>query len=695
MKEYKIENIRNIGIVAHGGAGKTSLSEAILFDSKAVDKLGKVLEGSTVMDYEPDEIKRQITLSSSVAFCEWKNHKINIIDTPGYQNFIADTKGCMRVMDGVVVIVSAISGVKLETEKVWGWADEFGIPKIIFVNKMDQERASYVRAFDDVKRMFKQKPVKLTLPIGEEASFMGVVNLLSMKALKFSANSNGEYRIENIPEDLKKKSEEHRVELIEAVAESDDKLIEKYLNKGSLSDEEIEKGLKRAVLNGIIVPIICGSALKNISIQPLLDSIIEFLPSPKDVSQVKGKRLGKDEEIMREASDSSPLSALAFKTIVDPYAGKLTLFRVYSGTLNSDSTVLNPNRDVKEKIGHIFFIMGKKQTAVAKVSAGDIAAVSKLKHILTGDTICSEKDPIILKPIEFPNSVISLAIEPKTKADDEKVSIALSRLSEEDPTLKISRDPQTKELLITGMGQVHLEVVVERLKRKYGVEVEMKTPHIPYKETIKGTANVQGKYKRQSGGRGQYGDCWLQVEPLPRGNGFVFIDKIVGGVIPKNYIPAVEKGVAEAIGEGVVAGFPVTDVKVTLNDGSYHEVDSSEMAFKIAGSMAFKKGMQESKPILLEPIMNMEIVVPEENMGDVIGDLNSRRGKITGVVPQSRSQAIKSLIPMAEILRYAIDLRSMTGGRGVFTMEFSHYDEVPGHLSEKIVNEIKARKEKQ
>ena len=479
------------------------------------------------------------------------------------------------------------------------------------------------------------------------------------------------------------------------MAESDDKLIEKYLNKGSLSDEEIEKGLKRAVLNGIIVPIICGSALKNISIQPLLDSIIEFLPSPKDVSQVKGKRLGKDEEIMREASDSSPLSALAFKTIVDPYAGKLTLFRVYSGTLNSDSTVLNPNRDVKEKIGHIFFIMGKKQTAVAKVSAGDIAAVSKLKHILTGDTICSEKDPIILKPIEFPNSVISLAIEPKTKADDEKVSIALSRLSEEDPTLKISRDPQTKELLITGMGQVHLEVVVERLKRKYGVEVEMKTPHIPYKETIKGTANVQGKYKRQSGGRGQYGDCWLQVEPLPRGNGFVFIDKIVGGVIPKNYIPAVEKGVAEAIGEGVVAGFPVTDVKVTLNDGSYHEVDSSEMAFKIAGSMAFKKGMQESKPILLEPIMNMEIVVPEENMGDVIGDLNSRRGKITGVVPQSRSQAIKSLIPMAEILRYAIDLRSMTGGRGVFTMEFSHYDEVPGHLSEKIVNEIKARKEKQ
>ena len=693
MKEYKIENIRNIGIVAHGGAGKTSLSEAILFNSKTINKLGKVLDGSTVTDYEPDEIERKITLSSSIAFCEWKNNKLNIIDTPGYQNFIADTQGCMRVMDVVVVIVSAISGVKLETEKVWGWADEFGIPRIVFVNKMDQERASYVRAFDDIKKIFKHRPVKLNLPIGEEASFMGVIDLLSMKALKFSANANGEYRIENIPEDLKKKSEEHRVELIEAVAESDDKLIEKYLNEGSLSDEEIKKGLRKAVLNGIIVPVICGSAVKNISVQPLMDAITEFLPSPKDIPQIKGKRQGKDEEIMREASESAPLSALAFKTIVDPYAGKLTLFRVYSGTLNSDSVVLNPNREVKEKVGHIFLIMGKKQKAVAKVSAGDIAGVAKLKSTFTGDTLCSEKDPIILKPIEFPNSVISLAIEPKTKADDEKVSIALNRLSEEDPTLKISRDPQTKELLITGMGQVHLEVVIGRLKRKFGVDVVMKTPRVPYKETIKGSSKVQGKYKRQSGGRGQYGDCWLEMEPLTRGNGFVFVDKIVGGAIPKNYIPAIEKGIVEAMEEGIVAGYPVTDVKVTLYDGSYHDVDSSEMAFKIAGSMAFKKGMQESKPILLEPIMNMEIIIPEENMGDVIGDLNSRRGKVTGVVPQSKSQAIKAHVPMAEVLKYAMDLRSMTGGRGVFTMEFFHYEEVPGHLSEKIISEAKARKE--
>ncbi|MBI3814762.1 MAG: elongation factor G [Nitrospinae bacterium] len=693
MKEYKTENIRNIGIVAHGGAGKTSLAEALLFDSKAIDKLGKTLDGSTVMDYDPDEIEKKITLSSAVAFCEWKNHKINIIDTPGYQNFIADTQGCMRVMDGVVVIVSAISGVKLETEKVWGWADDLDIPKIVFVNKMDQERASYVRAFDDIKKMFKQRPVKLTLPIGEEASFMGVVDLLSMKALKFSANSNGEYRIEDIPEDLKKKSEEHRVELMEAVAESDDTLIEKYLNEGSLSDEELRKGLRKAVLNGAVVPVICGSALKNISVQPLLDAAVEFFPSPKDKPVVKGKRPGNNEEITRETSDIAPFSALAFKTVVDPYAGKLTLFRVYSGTLNSDSTVLNPNRDVKEKVGHIFLITGKKQTAVAKVSAGDIAGVAKLKATMTGDTLCSDKDPVILDPIKFPNPVISLAIEPKTKADDEKVSLALPRMSEEDPTLKISRDTQTKELILSGMGQVHLEVIVGRLKRKFGVEVEMKTPRVPYKETIKGMAKVQGKYKRQSGGRGQYGDCWIELEHLPRGKGFLFVDKIVGGTIPKNYIPAVEKGVVEAMEDGIVAGYPVTDVKVTIYDGSYHDVDSSEMAFKIAGSMAFKKGMQEAKPILLEPIMNIEVIVPDENMGDVIGDLNSRRGKVTGVVPQSRSQAIKANVPMAEVLRYAMDLRSMTGGRGVFTMDFSNYEEVPGHLSEKIVNEAKARKE--
>jgi elongation factor G len=695
MKEYKIENLRNIGIVAHGGAGKTSLSEALLFNSKAIDRLGKVLEGSTVMDYDPDEIERKISLSSALAFCEWKNHKINIIDTPGYQNFIADTQGCMRIMDGVVVIVSAISGVKLETENVWGWADDFGIPRIVFVNKMDQERASYVRAFDDIKKMFKQRPVKLNLPIGEGESFKGMVDLLSMKSLKFSDNFKGEYTIEDIPDDLKKKADDHRTELIEAVAESDDRLVEKYLNEGSLSDEDMRIGLRKAVLKGIIVPVICGSALKNISVQPLLDAIVSFLPSPKDIPVVKGKRPGSNEEITREVSEIAPFSALVFKTFVDPYAGKLTIFRVYSGILNSDSIAFNSNRDTKERVGHIFFIMGKKQTAVARVTAGDIAGMAKLKNTLTGDTLCSEKEPIIFDPIKFPTPVISLAIEPKTKTDDEKVSQALARLAEEDPTLKISRDPQTKDLLITGMGQVHLEVIVGKLKKKFGVEVEIKTPRVPYKETIKGTANVQGKYKRQSGGRGQYGDCWIEIEPLPRGKGFVFLDKIVGGSIPRQYIPAVEKGIIEAKEEGVVAGYPVTDVKVTLYDGSYHEVDSSEMAFKIAGSMAFKKGLQESKPVLLEPLMNIEVNVPDETIGDVIGDLNSKRGKVTGVVPQSRSQAIRAMIPMAEVLRYAMDLRSMTGGRGVFTMEFSRYEEVPGHLAEKIIHEAKSRKEEE
>ncbi|MGA1839764.1 MAG: elongation factor G [bacterium] len=691
MKEYQPEKIRNIGLVSHSGDGKTSLGEAILFDTKSVNRLGKVDDDTSNLDYDPDEINRKITINATSTFCEWNKHKINIIDTPGDINFISDTKAALSVLDGAILVISAVSGIKVQTETVWGFSRDFQIPCMIFINKMDRERADLFRTLKGISAIEGMNPLLLQIPIGAEHEFKGFVDLLTQKALIYKGDETGEFQLGECPGELKDIVDEYRNKMIESIAETSDSLVEKYLEEGSLTDEEIVNGLKEGVRKRMFTPVLCGSALKNIGIQPLLDKIIDLFPSPQDLPPLKGKN-PQGEEISRERNLDAPFSAYVFKTIADPYAGKLTLFRVYSGSLSSDSQIYNSVQKSKEKIGQIFLLDGKNNHPVPKVSIGEIAALPKLKITTTGDTICTENDPIIFEPIAYPNPVISYAIEPKTKGDDEKISTALNKLCEEDPTLKISRDPQTKEFIVSGMGQIHIEVTVDRMKRKFGAEVNIKTPKVPYKETIKGKTKVQGKYKRQSGGRGQYGDAWLELEPLPRGGGFEFVDKIVGGVVPKQYIPAVEKGIVGAMEEGILAGYPITDVKVTIYDGSYHSVDSSEMAFKIAGSMGFKKGFMECNPVLLEPIMNVTVAVPEECMGDVIGDLNSKRGRVMGMDTQGHTQQIKAQAPMAEMLKYMPDLKSLTGGRGTYSMEFSHYDEVPAHLSEKIIAESKKEK---
>ena len=692
MKQHSIDQLRNIGLVAHGDAGKTSLAEAMLYTSGASDRLGKVGDVSCVMDYDPDEIKRGITINASLAFCEWNNHKINIVDTPGYVNFIAETQGSMRVIDTAIVVISADEGVQVITEKVWKWAEEKALPCAIFVNKLGHERANLTKVLDDIEKTFKKKAVKFQVPIGSGANFKGVVDLIKMKSYSFSNDQSGKTTEGEIPSDLKDETDQYREELIEAAAETNDELTEKYLEEGSLTEDEIKRGLKAGINNATVIPILYGSALNNHGVSSLLDIIVEYLPSPDVRPPMKGKD-NSEKEVVRQNSPDEPLSALVFKTIADPYAGQLTLFRTYSGVLKADSVVLNSSKESKEKLGSLFCIQGKNQTSVPSISAGDFGVVAKLKNTVTGDTFTDDKKIIIFEPIKFPQPVLSLAVVPKKKQDEEKLSSSLHRLEVEEPTLQVSRDPQTNELIISGMGQLHLEVIVARLQRKFGVEVETKTPKIPYKETIRGTTKIQGKYKKQSGGRGQYGDTWLELSPLPKGDGFKFINKIVGGAIPRQYIPAVEKGIIEAMSGGVLAGYPLVDVQAILYDGSFHEVDSSEMAFKIAGSMGFKKGVTECNPVLLEPVMSMEITVPGEMMGDVIGDINQRRGKVLGVDPAGGSQLIKANVPMAEVSKYAPDLRALTGGRGIFTMEFSHYEEVPRQLTDKIIEQSKKEKE--
>ena len=692
MKQYNIDHLRNIGIVAHGDAGKTSLAEAMLYTAGASGRLGKVGDVSSVMDFDPDEIKRGITINTSLAFCEWNNHKINIVDTPGYVNFIAETQGSMRVIDAAIVVIAADEGVQVITEKVWKWAEEKTLPRVIFVNKMDHERSNFTKVVDDTENIFKKKPIKFQIPIGIGSNFKGVVDLVKMKSYSFASDQNGKSTEGDIPSDLKDEVAQYREELVEAAAEAIDGLTEKYLDEGSLTDDEIKRGLKAGINNATVIPLLCGSALNNFGVSSLMDIIVEYLPSPAARPSIKGKDHSQ-KEVVRQNSSDEPLSALVFKTIADPYAGQLTLFRTYSGALKSDSSVLNSTKKSKEKLGSLFCIQGKKQTAVSSISAGDFGVVAKLKNTVTGDTFTDDKKIIIFEPIKFPQPVLSLAVVPKKKQDEEKLSSSLHRLEVEEPTLQVSRDPQTNELIISGMGQLHLEVIVARLQRKFGVEVETKTPKIPYKETIRGTTKIQGKYKKQSGGRGQYGDTWLELSPLPKGDGFKFINKIVGGAIPRQYIPAVEKGIIEAMSGGVLAGYPLVDVQAILYDGSFHEVDSSEMAFKIAGSMGFKKGVTECNPVLLEPVMSMEITVPGEMMGDVIGDVNQRRGKVLGVDPAGGSQLIKANVPMAEVSKYAPDLRALTGGRGIFTMEFSHYEEVPRQLTDKIIEQSKKEKE--
>jgi elongation factor G len=691
MPVYDPEKIRNIAIIAHGGAGKTSLTEAILFNSKAIDRLGSVENGNTTTDYEPEEIARRISLSSSLAYCEYNGHKINIIDTPGFINFLEDTRGCLRVSDGAVLIVSAISGVKAETEKIWKYACEFEIPRIVFINKMDKENANFYRAIGELEKSFDIEAIPLNLPMGDGPAFKGLIDLIKMKAYTFENSKPIEMPLPDMEEIAI-----YRKKLVEKIAEADDNLLEIYLEKGDLTDDELLKGIREGSLTRRFLPVTCGSATRNIGVKELMDIILLCLPSPVDISRIvpiKGKSPKDGSIIERRPSHSEPFSAYVFKTISDPYAGKLTFFRVYSGTIKADSTVLNSVTNTKERIGQVFFAIGKKQIPAQIIGAGDMGVTAKLKDTSTGDTLCDESSPIIFEKVKFADPVLSYAIAPKSKGDEEKVSAGLQRILEEDPTLRFHRDDETKEMIISGMGQVHIEVALEKLKRKYGVEVIMKTPKIPYRETIKTSAKAQGKYKKQSGGRGQYGDCWIEIEPLPRNGGYEFIDKIVGGVIPRQYIPAVEKGVIEAMHEGVLAGYPMVDIRVTLYDGSYHSVDSSELAFKIAGSLAFKKAAQEAKPVLLEPIMKVEVIVPDDTLGTVIGDLNARRGKVQGVEPQAGgNQKILALVPMAEMLTYANQLQSITSARGLYSMEFSHYDEVPTHIAQKIIQERQAQK---
>jgi len=692
MAKYESKSLRNLAVVGHGGTGKTSLCESLLFVSGKSERLGRVDDSTSCMDFEPEEQKRRVSISSAANFVEWEKHKINFIDTPGDSNFAYDIKCSMSVVENTVIIVDAVGGVEFQTQKVWELADEFKLPRIIFINRLDRERSNFTTALESIKSKFKKKVTPVCLPIGAEDKFNGIVDLIGMKAYLFSDNK-GIGKAVDIPEEMKDEVKSFRDSMVEDIAEADDELMNKYLEAGELSDEELKTGLKKGVSSGSLIPVVCGSSTKGIGISLLLDLIVNSFASPVDRDPVKGKKPKTDDIEERQPSEDAPFSAIVFKTIADPYAGRLTLFRVYSGTLNSDTPVYNSSRKITEKFGHVFFLEGKNQKQAEVLIPGDIAGVAKLKETTTGDTLCNEKSPIILEKVAVPPPIISYAMEPKTRGDEDKIASSIHRLTEEDPTIVYTRNVETKEMILSGMGQVHIEVNIEKMKRKFGVEVNLNTPKIPYKETIKGKTNVQGKYKKQSGGRGQFGDCWIDIEPQPRGAGFLFEDKIVGGVIPGQYRPAEEKGIVEAAAKGVLAGYPVIDFKIALTFGSYHTVDSSEMAFKIAGSMAFQKGVMDCQPILLEPIVNIEIEVPDEYMGDVIGDLNSRRGRVQGMDSNGSNQIIKGQVPLAEILKYAPDLRSMTSGRGNFTYTESHYDEVPAYIAEKIIAESKKDKE--
>ena len=696
MSNFNLEKIRNVTVIAHGGAGKTSLVEAILFNSGAVDRLGNIDSGNTVTDYEPEEIERKISTSSIPAFCEWKGLRINLIDTPGYISFLEDTKACLSATDGAIVIVSALSGVKAETEKIWRLACKFEIPRLVFINKMDRENANFEKAVGELESSYDSSAIPLNIPIGSGDGFEGIIDIIKMKAIRFRDGSASE---ESIPDDYSELAQNYRKKLVEKIAESDDSLLEKYLEGSELSQDEILTGIREGSITRRFIPVVCGSATKVMGIQQLLDSVSLCLPSPVEkanITPIFGKNPKSGKDVERKPSESEPLAAIVFKTIADPFAGKLTILRIYSGVLKSDSTVYNSTRDCKEKLGNIFYLMGKKQVPVKNVGPGEIAAVAKLKETATGDTLTDTGNPTLIEPIKFADPMISYAIAPKTRGDEDKVSLGLQKMLDEDPSLKFHRDKETQEMILSGMGQVHLEVTLEKLKRKFGVDVLMKTPKIPYRETIKKSAKAQGKYKKQSGGRGQFGDCHIEIRPMARGENFEFVNKIVGGVIPRQYIPAIEKGIIETMHAGVIAGYPLVDLQATVFDGSYHSVDSSEMAFKIAGSMALKKAVHDAKPVLIEPILKVEVVSPDEFLGNVIGDLNSKRGKVQGVEPQSGgNQSISALVPMAEMLIYANQLNSLTSGRGMYSIEFSHYEDVPAHLMQKIIDERTKPKEEQ
>src|SRR5262245_48658139 len=687
----EVGKIRNVGIVGHGGVGKTSLVEAMLHSAGAVNRLGRVEDGTTTTDFDPDEIKRQISINTSVAFCDWKGHRINLIDTPGYGDFIADARAGLRVVEAAVVVVDAVAGVQVQTEKVWKFATEFNLPRAVVINRLDRERADFFRTLDALGRRLKGRLVPVHVPIGEEHGFTGYVDLVKMKAVTFA---DGKASEGEVPAALGDRAREWREKLVEAAAETDDDLLAKYLEEGSLGEPEMLKALRAGIAGGKVMPVLCAAAAKGIGATALLDLAVEAFPSPADRGEVAGVDTKAKAEGARSADAKAPVTALVFKTLSDPHVGKLSLFRVYSGTLRNDSTLINPTHGAKERMGHIAWLQGKTQKNVEALGPGEIGVVAKLKETQTGETLSDEAHPFELPRITFPEPAISFAIQPKSRGDEDKISSALARIAEEDPTVHHHFDPETKQLLISGVGSLHVEMVVERMKRKYNVDVNLMPPRIPFKETVKGRAEGQGKYKKQTGGRGQYGDTWLRVEPLQRGGGFEFVDDIFGGAIPRNYIPSVEKGVRDCMKRGILAGYPVVDLKVTLYDGSYHDVDSSDMAFQIAASMGLQKVFVDAHPILLEPIMNVEVTCPSDVAGDVIGDLNSRRGRIVGMEPAGETAVVRAVAPMAEMLSYEPSLRSMTGGRGGYSMEFSHYEELPAFLAERVIKEAKAEREK-
>ena len=691
MKAYEAERIRNIALLGHGGSGKTTFCEAALYSAGVTKRMGKVDDGNTYSDFDKEEIARKTSINTSVVPVEWNEYKVNLIDTPGYFDFVGEVQGAMKAAGGAVIFVDATSGIEVGTEKAWKVAVEKKKPTFLVVNKMDRENVDYDKILNQLRDVFGKKVAPFQIPIGAEEAFSGNVNIAKMTARIYDGKECNE---QPVPDELLEQAEEMREMLMESVAESDEALLEKYFEGEAFTEEEIQAGLRKGILNGDVIPVICASFTKNVGTHTLLDMLCDFSPSPADMPPKTGVNPKDNEEVERSLEDGQPFSAQVFKTVVDPFIGKISILKVISGKLTSDMEVLNSSNGEKERIGSLFFLRGKNQIETKEIKAGDIGAVAKLQHTNTGDTLCSISDPIVYSGIEFTEPQLYLAVEPKARGDEEKISSGLHKLAEEDPSFTFERNVETKQTLIRGQGELHIKVITSKLKNKFGVEVELSDAIVPYRETIRGKADVQGKHKKQSGGRGQYGDVKMRFEPAE--DGFVFEEVIFGGSVPRNFIPAVEKGIREAMVAGVLAGYPVVNFKAQLYDGSYHDVDSSEMAFKIAASLAFKKGMEEAKPVLLEPIARVEVRVPEENMGDIMGDLNKRRGRIMGMEPQEDgTQVVTAEVPQAEMFRYAIDLRSMTQARGEFSMEFVRYDEVPQTISEKVVEAAKAARAEQ
>ena len=696
MKVYDAPDIRNVALIGHGDCGKTSLASALLFVAGAVNRLGRVDDGTTTTDFDEEEIERKISLQTSLAHLEWRNTKINLIDTPGYAAFVADAKAGLSVSDAALLLVEAVAGVQVITERVFKYCQEYQVPRIFVINKLDRENASFERTMGAISERFDRRAVPIQIPIGAESGFEGVVDLITMKAHRYAKDASGQVASGDVPADLQEMAKEYHAKLVEMVAESDDALMEIFFESGELPHDRMVAGLHKAFLERKVFPVVVASATRAIGIRSILDAAVELMPAPSERSPREGIVPATGAEASRPPTADAPVSAFVFKTIADPYAGRMSLFRVISGTLKGDSPVQNVNRNVAERLGTVNLLQGKQLVPIPALKAGDLGVVAKLKETRTSETLADPTAPIQYPAISFPEPAISFAIEPKSKGDEDKISTALARLMEEDPVLRVNRDARTHELLVSGNGQVHVEVAIAKMKKKFGVEAVLKQPKVPYLETIKKKVPaVQGRHKKQTGGRGQFGDCWIEMEPLPRGGGFEFVDKIFGGSIPQNFRPAVEKGIRESSERGWLSGNPVVDFRVILTDGSYHDVDSSEMAFKIAGSLAFKAAMEQARPTILEPIYTVEITAPEEYMGDIMGDLSSRRGKPQGMETQGRFQVIKALVPLSEMLTYASTLKSITSDRGTYHMEFDHYDEVPGQVQEKIIAEHARHKQQE